>query len=190
MQEEWLSVVGWEGFYSVSTFGHIRSEARCIIDTNGVQRRYSGIIRALTPDTDGYLQLQVTKPGMRSTLKVHQQVLKAFTGPPPPGHEACHNDGNHQHNYHFNLRWDTPINNQRDKLQHGTHHQANKIACSLNHLLCGANLRVRADNGYRGCNACDRAHATVGKLRRKGLPFNFRTIADLKYFKIMCGVEQ
>jgi hypothetical protein len=21
-------------------------------------------------------------------------------------------------------------------------------------------------------------------------PFNFRTIADLKYFKIMCGVEQ
>jgi hypothetical protein len=34
--------------------------------------------------------------------------------------QACHNNGNRQDNRLTNLRWDTPLNNTRDKVSHGT----------------------------------------------------------------------
>lgn len=51
---------------------------------------------------------------------VQRLVLMAFAGLPKDGMQACHNDGNPENNNISNLRWDTPINNSRDKIIHGT----------------------------------------------------------------------
>lgn len=52
--------------------------------------------------------------------KIHLLVLEAFGGPRPEGFEACHNDGNPEHNHIYNLRWDTHKGNMADRERHGT----------------------------------------------------------------------
>lgn len=51
---------------------------------------------------------------------VHRLICEAFHGPAPDGTNCCHNDGNRANNSADNLRWDTPANNNRDKIAHGT----------------------------------------------------------------------
>lgn len=52
---------------------------------------------------------------------VHVLVLEEFVGLCPPGMESCHGDGDTQNNWLTNLRWDTPTNNNADKIKHGRH---------------------------------------------------------------------
>jgi hypothetical protein len=68
----------------------------------------------------GYLAVTVrptSSPKVR-TMKVHRLVLMAFDGAPPPGHEACHGDGDPAHNDIGNLRWDTRKANSADRWRH------------------------------------------------------------------------
>ena len=51
---------------------------------------------------------------------IHRLVLETFIGPCPKGMECRHLDGNPQNNNLSNLKWDTHINNMRDKKMHGT----------------------------------------------------------------------
>jgi hypothetical protein len=51
---------------------------------------------------------------------VHRLVLLAFAGPPLPGQEACHNNGDPTDSRIENLRWGTKTENGRDKVRHGT----------------------------------------------------------------------
>lgn len=47
-------------------------------------------------------------------------VLLAYVGPCPEGMEACHNNGVCTDDSRTNLRWDTPVANKADMLNHGT----------------------------------------------------------------------
>jgi hypothetical protein len=58
--------------------------------------------------------------GNIQTFLTHRLVLLAFVGPCPDGHEACHNNNKRCDNRLKNLRWDTPSNNQKDRVKHGT----------------------------------------------------------------------
>jgi hypothetical protein len=40
--------------------------------------------------------------------------------------EACHNNGVPADNRLSNLRYDTPVNNQADRLEHGTHNRGER----------------------------------------------------------------
>ena len=64
------------------------------------------------------------------TKTVHSLMLEAFVCPRPNGMEACHNDGNKDNNFLFNLRWDTPKNNSMDRLIHGTQARGSKCGAS------------------------------------------------------------
>lgn len=55
-----------------------------------------------------------------SPFRIGRLVLLVFTGPCPAGMEACHNDGNAGNDDWSNLRWDTHVENIRDKVVHGT----------------------------------------------------------------------
>lgn len=50
---------------------------------------------------------------------VHRLVLETFIGACPSGMEACHNDSNTMNNSLSNLRWDTPVSNQQDRITRG-----------------------------------------------------------------------
>jgi len=131
-EERWLPVVGFEGTYEVSDHGRVRSLDRVISFT---ARWKSGIVRTIQTKKPGMM----LKPGIAShgyptvalsrceggqrlygSHCVHILVLTAFTGPCPPGLEACHNDGNRKNPYLNNLRWDTREANAADAATHGT----------------------------------------------------------------------
>lgn len=53
---------------------------------------------------------------------VARSLLWAFVSPPPTSeHHAAHEDGDHLNNDIGNLSWKTPVENNADKLRHGTH---------------------------------------------------------------------
>ena len=70
--------------------------------------------------TIGYVQVILFQDKKAKCLYVHRLVLEAFEGPCPENYVACHNDGNPENNNLSNLRWDSVVNNNKDKIKHGT----------------------------------------------------------------------
>lgn len=91
--EEWRPVPEFEGFYSVSSLGRIRREARIV--TLASKRR-------------GYLGYTITKPNRTSSHWVHTLVAAVFLGARPPGHQIHHKNGDHLDNAVENLEYLSP----------------------------------------------------------------------------------
>lgn len=167
--ETWLPVVGFEGFYEVSDWGRVRSVEREVAGgRGGVQRRRG---RVLSPYRRVDLRefVNLSKQGRARPCAVSLLVLEAFVGPRPAGAYGCHNDGSPANNRVDNLRWDTPSNNNFDRVAHGNDRQVRKTHCPRGHRLALPNLVARkARRGHRECLACSRArHSTSGDFRAR-----------------------
>ena len=69
----------------------------------------------------GYLYITLCGFGIEVDRAITHLVLEAFDRPRPEGMEACHDpDRNPANCNRSNLRWDTPKNNNADKVKHGT----------------------------------------------------------------------
>jgi hypothetical protein len=86
-----------------------------------------GTLKRLKPErtTHGgrkktYLAVNLRKDGKTFHIEVQRLVLLAFAGACPPGHEACHENGDSLDNRACNLRWGTKKSNAADSLKHGT----------------------------------------------------------------------
>jgi hypothetical protein len=106
--EEWRDVVGYAGIYEVSNFGNVRT-----YKTHAIKKQ-------TVKDGDNRPYLGLWKNNKQKICRPHKLVMEAFVGMRPKGMECCHNDGNPQNNHLNNLRWDTPKNNQADRVKHGT----------------------------------------------------------------------
>lgn len=120
MDKKWMPVHGYGGLYEVSSDGQVRSVSRLSRHSDGILRKLNGKILSICKLPTGYIQCVLYKDGMPKHHSVHVLVLEAFISPRPDGMFACHNDGNPSHNDVSNLRWDTPKNNQADRITHGT----------------------------------------------------------------------
>lgn len=103
--EEWRPVVGFEGFYSVSSYGRLRRDAPGI-------HTYAGKILQPRLDGRGYLATYLSAAGKRSYLRVHRLVARAFLGP-ANGLEVNHIDLDKQNNRLINLEYVTQAENKR-----------------------------------------------------------------------------
>ena len=163
MTENWLPVVGYEGFYEVSDLGRVRSLSR--LRRNG--RRMVGRMLKPTPDRHGYPYVLLHVDRIPKRRAVHRLVLQAFVGEAPEGMQACHNDGDSGNPKLTNLRWDTRSNNSRDSLRHGTHRGfengvgrpfvpvplAQRGVCVRGHVMTEENTYF-APSGRAHCRAC------------------------------------
>jgi hypothetical protein len=113
LYEEWLPVVGYEGFYEVSNWGRVRSLPRVIPHKHpGHTSTVPGRIRQLILKGGHYLGLTLTdREGKKVNALVHQLVAQAFIGPRPPGRQVDHRDGNKLNNFASNLRYVTAKQN-------------------------------------------------------------------------------
>lgn len=116
VEEKWKPVPDRE-WLLVSNSGRVRTLTRTVLRKNGRKYRVQG----------RFLKIHRTKSGHSAMIAcrhdyfyVGRLVLLAFVGPCPEGMECCHNDGNPMNNRLDNLRWDTHVNNERDKKRHGT----------------------------------------------------------------------
>lgn len=61
---------------------------------------------------------------------VHVVVCEAFHGPRPDGKWAAHENGDPGDSRAENLSWKTHVENEADKLRHGTHMQGEDVYCA------------------------------------------------------------
>jgi HNH endonuclease/NUMOD4 motif len=118
--EKWRSVAGLEAFYAVSDQGRVRSLDRAVIahTVRGLHvRRYVG--KLLSPGRMPGGHLSVVLGRSVGSKCVHDLVLRAFIGLPPPFMECRHLDGNPANNKLENLCWGTRSENMQDVKYHG-----------------------------------------------------------------------
>lgn len=189
MTEVWRPVPGFEGLYEVSDHGRVRSLDRLIRCSRGPGTQTArGQLLKPTFDRHGRHSVALSRDGRIRRRYIYQLVAEAFIGPCPAGMEVCHGDGVSTNDVLSNLRYDTPGNNHRDQVRHGTHDRANRVRCPMGHALRAPNLvasKLRA--GKRECLACKRArdHLRYRKAERAGL--GVQTLADRYYAEILSG---
>ena len=106
VEEEWRPVVGFEGYYEVSSLGRI-----CRIK-GGRGHRAGKMLKTDGALLEGYHSVNLRRDGKGGRVHVHIVVAMAFHGPKPtPTHEVNHKDGNKLNNRADNLEWVTKARN-------------------------------------------------------------------------------
>jgi hypothetical protein len=99
-QAEWKPVVGFEGWYEVSSSGHVKRSR----PGNGTSAG-----RILKPFTwsRGYQGVRLSRgtPESRTQALLQKVVAEAFIGPRSPGLTINHKDGNKRNNHAENLEY-------------------------------------------------------------------------------------
>jgi hypothetical protein len=162
--ETWRAIPGFDGRYEVSDQGRVRSLRFRGWNSNGPFDRLRGEPLILRPAwRRGYPQVSLGKDYRGA---IHRFVLTAFVGPCPPGHEGAHLNGERADARLVNLAWKTHVENERDKVAHGTQPVGDQHAARLrpSYLPRGENhsqatltealvieLRAGFDRGERIC---------------------------------------
>jgi len=125
--EEWRDVVGYEGFYEVSSLGGVRALDRPIVVKQ--PRRAGGLPyrkvvkgRKLVPNisgSSGYYAISLSRGNQSRRHSLHVIVCAAFHGSRPTGFVVAHCDGNKHNNVAANLRYASYSDNAIDKEIHG-----------------------------------------------------------------------
>lgn len=116
--EEWRTCEESDA-YEVSSLGRVRSWH--VRGSRSGGRTETPVTLSLLDNGSGYMQVSLGRDKKRY---VHDLVAKAFIGPKPEGVETCHNDGDKSNNRADNIRYDTPSENQRDMVRHGTRNRS------------------------------------------------------------------
>ena len=106
VDEAWRDITGFEGIYSVSNYGRVRSRGEKMLSLNA--------------ERNGYLKVSLSKNGIVAQKKVHQLVLEAFYRSRQDGEESLHRNRNVEDNRIANLRWGTKSQNMLDAVRHGS----------------------------------------------------------------------
>lgn len=109
-QELWRDVIGYEGLYSVSNLGRVRSEARLAAIGGGNVRTVKTRLLKPAKNPNGYLSVWLCKPGHQRSFLVHRLVADAFLPNPEGKPFVNHIDNN-------------PSNNALDNLEHCSHQE-------------------------------------------------------------------
>lgn len=108
MKEEWKWIRGYEGRYSISNMGRLKSHLE---DKDGK-------IRSLKNQYGWYHTVNLTDQyGVRKTKRIHVLVAEQFVGEIPKGYHVHHKDGNRQNNVVSNLEIIHPIKHYQETLK-------------------------------------------------------------------------
>ena len=110
--EIWKSVTGYEGHYVISAIGIIKSINRIININNGF-RIIQGKKLKTRNNSDGYVEVRLTKNGKTTTTFIHILIAKAFIPNPFNKPEVNHLNGIKSDNRIQNLEWCTRMENMQ-----------------------------------------------------------------------------
>ena len=124
--------------------------------------------RVLKTSGSQYPQVSLQRNGRKYTRYVHVLMMLAFVGPPPPGMETRHINGDNFDNRLENLAYGTSSQNSIDQVIHGTHYMAAKTRCKWGHEFTPANTLPQS-GGRKGrkCRECERRHARESNRKRR-----------------------
>lgn len=103
-----------------------------IFKNGRIQHKSAHGFKYLTPHINkrGYLVVSPRKGDARKKFYLHRLLALVYLSNPNGYDQVCHNDGNPLNNNINNLRWDTHIGNQRDRVKHGTSNRGSQCAAS------------------------------------------------------------
>lgn len=169
MIEFWTRAAGYEGLYEVSDMGRIRSVARRVPCIHGSRISPARVLKVRFPGVK-YYSVQLFRNGQNKTFYVHRMVLLSFIGPPTPGQETCHQNGDCHDNRLVNLRWGTRKENRADgrrlgEIPLGEHRAFAKLKPEQ---VVNIRLRVAAGESHRAvAQGFGISPMTVGKIVRR-----------------------
>lgn len=131
--EEWRPIPWFEGFYSASDQGRIRSEPQPVRTTG----RQHGRVLAPSLSRKGYQCVRLCVSGRRLSTQVHCLVAAAFIGPRPDGLQVNHKDGIKTNNLPGNLEYVTCKENVQHCWANGMH--------GVEHCRGVANVQAKLD---------------------------------------------
>lgn len=168
--ERWLFIPGYEGLYSASSEGRIRSEDRAIYTKNGV-RQVKGRVLSSTPMRDGYPAVTLCKDGKHTKRRAHVWIARTFHGPRPSGFEIRHRDGDKTNNSEGNLVYGSSQENSDDCQEHGRFRRGER---HQNTVLSDEQVReiLNLPPGTRGNNVIEKWALRNGVS--KGHVYNIR----------------
>jgi hypothetical protein len=155
MTESWAPIVDFEGFYSISTLGRVRSEARTI-PWNGTTRNVKPRILKLHKDPEGYLRVTLSREGNLYSKLIHVLLLESFVSERPARMRGLHWDDNRLNNDLSNLYWGTPAQNGQDAVRNGRNPLANRTECNSGHEYTPENTYTYPSRNKRVCRTCQR----------------------------------
>ena len=115
MEEIWVDIKGYEGFYQVSNQGRVRSVEREII-RNGRTTKLKGRVLKQNVDSKGYLCVNLSKENKTKTVRVHRLIAIAFIPNPENKPYIDHINTIRTDNRIENLRWATIEENANNPL--------------------------------------------------------------------------
>lgn len=172
MTEVWRDIPGWEGYYSVSTEGRVKSLARTIYRPNA-HRLPERILAPRVTRPSGHLRVGLYRDAAIQSAYIHRLVLMTFVGPPPEGMQGCHGDGDPTNNRLSNLRWGTASDNAQDRLRHGVNPFANRTHCKWGHEFTPEN--TYHSSKQRQCRTCNRLRQAERAAKKKLVVTALRT---------------
>jgi len=122
--EQWVNVVGGEGFYEISSFGRLRTVGRTYItkrDGFNLRVTVTARIRKQTLNHKGYPRCDMFINKKQTITTIHRLVAKAFHPNPANKREVNHKDTIKTNNFYLNLEWATPSENIQHSFANGTH---------------------------------------------------------------------
>lgn len=114
-KEIWKNI--WDGLYSVSNYGNIRSNDRYINTVTGI-RKFTGKLLKTDPTKDNHLRVTLSNGGIKKRIFVHRLVAECFIPNPLNLPIINHIDEDPTNNYYKNLEWCT---NQYNIVYNDTH---------------------------------------------------------------------
>lgn len=176
-KETWIPIEGYEGLYSVSNLGRVRSEERVITRSDGRPQKIPQAIKKPTPDGRGYPRVVLYRNNQQKHFTIHQLMARAFIGPQEPGMQVRHKNGNKLDCRLENLEYGTDSDNKYDAVRHGTHTNAAKTHCKRGHEFTPENTytfqqvtKIGNITTGRQCRECVRARQRARYAARKAAP--------------------
>jgi hypothetical protein len=179
MKHDVKPIVGFEGFYEISSCGKVFSVERVVVKNNGILHKIQKReLKQVTKKT-GYNFVHLRKPGLSKVFSVHRLLMIAFVDNPENKEAVNHIDGNRKNNDISNLEWCTKSENAIHayrvlKVKHSQtgvigklHHRAKKVIATnpkTNEKLIFDALMDAQRAGYKAteisacCNGKQKTH--------------------------------
>lgn len=179
----WKDIPGYEGVYSVSNYGRVKSYKR--FGSSG------GILKPRVKSDTGHLRVSLSSSGRVSDFLIHRLVLTAFVRTPEDWEQGLHGNGDPTDNRLWNLRWGSSSENHADMLSHnrGVNNWAGREECFRGHPLTPDNTYTPPGAGKRRvCRACQKMSGD--KYRTQGLPDDSDLHATVTGYRRGCRCDE
>lgn len=117
-QEQWKDIPGYEGYYEISNLGRVKALARQKATKWGGYFWTKEHIKKSYPQSDGYLQIGLSRDGTKKNHLLHRLVGIAFI-PGDSSLEINHIDFDRTNCRASNLEWETRLGNVDYSLKNG-----------------------------------------------------------------------